>query len=227
MNDKPLLTAEEEQTCSRDELITRNSRLVTSIAKRYKGRGHELDDLISEGTIGLIRAADKYDKRGRFSTYATYWIHQHIQVFLKNMRFVYIPIYLYKYISIYIRLSNEMEQETGRKPYANDVLDKMGNLSPKLRKCVFQAIMVWNTPTKDINYFPPNTFWENEEPPDSVELIEEAMGGLKPKYAKVLKLRYEKGMLGREVGKEMRMSRQRVVFIQKKALQQLRSKLAN
>jgi RNA polymerase primary sigma factor len=86
----PLLTATQEADLARaiqrgdaqarERLIASNLRLVVSIARRYRGRGIAFADLIQEGTLGLIRAADKFDpERGRFSTYATWWIAQMIQ----------------------------------------------------------------------------------------------------------------------------------------------------
>lgn len=94
----PLLTAEEEQSASRDELILHNTRLVASRVKRFEGRGVDSEDLEQEGMIGLIKAADKFDPEGgtRFSTLATMWIDGEMRRTVQKAQQVRLPIYIQK-----------------------------------------------------------------------------------------------------------------------------------
>ncbi len=94
----PLLTAEEERSASRDELILHNTRLVASRVKRFEGRGVDPEDLQQEGMIGLIKAADKFDPAGgtRFSTLATMWIDGEMRRATQKAQQVRLPIYVQK-----------------------------------------------------------------------------------------------------------------------------------
>lgn len=94
----PLLTAEQEKTATRDELIMHNTRLVASRVSRFDGRGVDADDLEQEGMIGLIKAADKFDPAGgtRFSTLATMWIDGEMRRAVQKAQQVRLPIYVQK-----------------------------------------------------------------------------------------------------------------------------------
>src|SRR5579871_4990407 len=104
---------------AKDALINSNLRLVTSIAQRYQGRGLPMEDLMQEGIIGLIRAADKYNwRRGfRFSTYATHWIRQTIMRAIANSgRSIRLPAYIVDTIGRLARVRGELENSLGRRP---------------------------------------------------------------------------------------------------------------
>lgn len=114
---------------ARLELISRNLRLVISIAKRYQGMGLSLEDLIEEGNIGLMKAVERFEvERGlRFSTYASKWIRQAVTRALVNKsRTVRIPANVLVLIKQYLTAQRELLQELGRAPTSEEVRDRVG-----------------------------------------------------------------------------------------------------
>ncbi len=134
-----LLTQEEEidlgrktrdgEKTARSELIERNLRLVIPVAKKYRGMGLPFGDLIQEGNIGLMRAADKFDpeKGFRFSTYATWWIRQAIQRAVANKgRTIRVPVHMGEKIRKMARAYNELSTELEREPPDEEVAERLG-----------------------------------------------------------------------------------------------------
>jgi RNA polymerase primary sigma factor len=134
-----LLTHEEEidlgrriregDETARSKLIERNLRLVIPVAKKYRGMGLPFGDLIQEGNIGLMRAADKFDpeKGFRFSTYATWWIRQAVQRAVADKgRTIRVPVHMGEKIRKMARTYNELSAELEREPTDEEVAERLG-----------------------------------------------------------------------------------------------------
>src|SRR5215469_2065248 len=113
----PLLTAQEERTATPDELCRHNLRLVVSIAKWYLGQGLPLMDLVQEGNLGLMKAAQRYDPaKGRFTTYATWWIRQTIGRAIDGSGLVSIPVYIMVRVHKIRRIRQAYIRDNGMDP---------------------------------------------------------------------------------------------------------------
>src|SRR5690606_38123291 len=152
INRTPLLSAEEERTLSgrihngdidaRNQLIRANLRLVVRIARKYLRRGLSLSDLIEEGNLGLMRAAERYDasKGTRFSTYATFWIRQAItRALTSTSRTVRIPAYMVTLISQWRQMESTLYDRLGRRPTEEEVATAL-KASPKKLELLSSAL---------------------------------------------------------------------------------------
>ncbi len=129
---------EEQRQYAIDQLFTSNLRLVTSIAKKYLNRGLDLEDLIQEGSQGLLKAISKYDYslKNKFSTYATWWIRQAITRSIADQaRIIRIPVHMVETINKMIKCERKLVQELGRDPTIEELCEEMGGsmagLTPK------------------------------------------------------------------------------------------------
>ncbi len=225
---------------AREHLITANSRLVISVAKKYIGRGVPFLDLIQEGNIGLIRAAKKFDyHRGhKFSTYATWWIRQAVTRAIADQgRTIRVPVHMGDQINRMLRVSHQLTQELGREPAIEELGDALGVTAKKVESIIQIARrpLSLETPTDEEEDSVLGDFIEDEDSPAPVELatrnllreqIAEVLNGLPPREVRILQLRY--GLLDgesytlEEVGKKMGVTRERVRQIEAQALSRLR-----
>ncbi len=135
----PLLTPDEEielakqiergDLVAKERMVNSNLRLVMSIARRYQGQGLSMGDLVQEGTLGLIRAVEKFDWRKgfRFSTYATLWIRQSIQRGLENSgRTIRLPVHVGQRARKVARARRELTARLGREPSDEEIAEETG-----------------------------------------------------------------------------------------------------
>ncbi len=231
----------DEEQAAVDKLIKSNTRLVISVAKKYKGRGVPFIDLIQEGNIGLMRAAKKFDyKRGfKFSTYATWWIRQAVtRAIADNGRTIRIPVHMGDQISKMYKTQNKLKQRLGREPSEEELAEAI-EVSPDrlsfLQKISRHPISL-ELPISSEGDSVIGDFIEDNETPDPDETathnllqqhIENALAELPARAAMVLRLRF--GLAGgtrhtlQEAGNKMGVSRERVRQIERRALQRLRS----
>ena len=225
---------------ARDHLIMANTRLVISIAKRYRGQGVPFQDLIQEGNLGLMRAADKFDPgRGyKFSTYATWWIRQAVTRALADQgRTIRLPVHMGDSIRKLHGTVRRMEQDRGRPPSTEEIADEMG-LEPHKVRWMMQVARHPLSLQKPVGEEEDNelgSFIEDEEtpsPPEATEqtllraTLEELLDTLSPREAHVLRMRF--GLQNghhytlEEVGQRFGVTRERIRQIEKEALQRLR-----
>ncbi len=235
-----LLLAKEIGDAARAHLIRANTRLVVSIAKKYRGRGLQFLDLIQEGNVGLMKAVEKYDYRrgNRFSTYATWWIRQAVTRALANHgRTIRIPAHLGGRISKLYQIAQELEQDYGRQPTAEEIAEHMELPADRVRwmlRTSRQPVHL-ERPVGDESDAELGDFIEDVEAPPPAEavanqMLTEELGDildqLTPREARILRLRYglqdgESRTL-KEVGEMFGLSRERIRQLEKEALRKLR-----
>jgi RNA polymerase primary sigma factor len=232
--------AREVGDAARAHLIRANTRLVVSIAKKYRGRGLQFLDLIQEGNVGLMKAVEKYDYRrgNRFSTYATWWIRQAVTRALANHgRTIRIPAHLGGRISKLYQVAQELEQEYGRQPTAEEIAENMDLPADRVRwmlRTSRQPVHL-ERPVGDESDAELGDFIEDIEAPAPAETVAQTMlteeigdilDQLTPREARILRLRYglqdgESRTL-KEVGEMFGLSRERIRQLEKEALRKLR-----
>lgn len=226
-------------TEAKNELITRNLRLVVNIAKNYVGRGLPLLDLIQEGNIGLMKAVDKfkYEKGFKFSTYATWWIRQAItRALIDQTKTIRVPVHMMEFYNRVTKASRELTQQLGREPSNEEIAKKLVVPTKKVEE-VFRAIqdpIALQTPVGDEDTELEDFIGDKNSPSpysdaEKNEISEQILMILKtltPKEEKVIRMRFGIGVdrdhTLEEVGRHLSITRERVRQIEAKALRKLK-----
>ncbi len=250
INEVPLLTADQEKELgarvqsgdleAREHLIRANLRLVVSIAKIYSERGLALPDLIAEGNIGLLKAAEKFDPKAgcRFSTYGTWWIKQSIRRALTNtVKSVRVPGYMSEMISKWRTVSHELAYFLGRQPTVEEVAQELGvppETWPLLKRTIETSgtgsdvsldVLGQNQDTvEDERTASPEDLITHN---DQLSRLKELLGVIDEREATILRLRYGlddpegETLTLKEIGKIVGLTRERVRQIEQGALKKL------
>ena len=249
----PRLTLEEEQELSRraktgdktavNKLVESNLLLVVSIAKKYYGCGLPLLDLIQEGNIGLITAANKYDgeKGFRFSTYATYWIRQAISRALgEQSRTIRIPANMIDLLNKIKKATVELTQSLNRQPTDEELAEKLGVEIDKVQAAldIAQVSSSLDTPIDDegetsmgdlIADTKASNVGDDLIKEANSQIVESVLSTLSNREAEIIRMRFgigrDRPMTLEEVGTHYGLSRERIRQVETKALRKLRNPL--
>jgi RNA polymerase primary sigma factor len=234
-----LKRAKKQYVEARNVLTKANLRLVVAIAKKYMNQGLAFPDLMQEGNVGLMKAAEKFDCRMgyRFSTYAAWWIKQAIRRAIREQtRTIHIPAHMMETVQQVTRLSHKLAQDLGREPFPHEVAGEMGLSLKKVREVlhITQEPISLETPAGDegahlVDLLEDKNAAGPQDPAlfnDLVEGLNKALSSLTAREEKLIRMRFGVGEKSQhtleQVAQTFGLTRERVRQIEGKALRKLR-----